>query len=119
MHTLLHWCNVIGEMGKNYFSRFMPCMIFLNFFGNLGKKIEGEGLAVTRRTLAERCGESPSSCHRAWNRRNDLENVGVVKRRKGQGRKRVAAFATPQAKRQALAVLENLPIGQHLPHAAE
>ena len=80
--------------------------------------MEGEGVKVTGQALSARCGIPYNACRLAWSRRDELAETGVVKRRKGQGRKRTAAFATPAAKRQAIELMENLPMGEHLPDAA-
>lgn len=81
--------------------------------------MEGEGIKVTKYLLSSRLNIPLSTCQRSWGRRNELSEVGVIKRRKGQGRKRSAAFSTPEAKRRSIEVMEDLKMGEHLPEAAK
>jgi len=94
-----------------------PSAFFLYYF-LIGTKLEGKGVKVTARALSRECGIPQRTCCRTWARRKELEEKGVIQRRKGQGRKRSAAFATPAAKRRAIEVMEDLKVGEHLPDAA-
>jgi len=62
---------------------------------------------------------APSTAERAWKRRDELVQMGKISRKSGSGQPKVFAFRTPIQKRKSIDICENLPRGEHLPHAAK
>lgn len=84
-----------------------------------GRRMIERGEKFSVRALSKKSGESRKVCTLAWERRDELETKGGIVRRSGSGRPVAKAFSTVSRKRKSIDILENLPLGEHLPHAAK